>query len=171
MLSLKQIGILLLVVITTFAVVKTDLLTKARVKATNIFYGEQIRDVRGLRIVVESVSADLQNEGITPAAVREILISRLETGAIRVISEEGSQNTGSVAVLNVSLNGASIEKKRCRYMVIMEVHERKHHAAGLYQSSELIWSSARIGAGTSDDMEKALLSEADVLINANSGKI
>ena len=104
MLSLKQIGILLLVVIASLVLVKTDLLTKARVKATNIFYGEKVREIRNLRLVVESVSPELQKEGITVAVVQEMLTSRLETGGIKIISEEQAQGSGDVSFLNVSLS-------------------------------------------------------------------
>jgi hypothetical protein len=170
MLSLKQIGILLLVVIASLVLVKTDLLTKARVKATNIFYGEKVREIRNLRLVVESVSPELQKEGITAAVVQEMLTSRLETGGIKIISEEQAQGSGDVSFLNVSLSGARLEQTTYQYMVIMEIQQRKGHSTGFFQSNETVWSSSRTGAGTIEQMKKDLLKEADILLNAHSGK-
>ncbi len=168
--TLKGIGILLLVVLATVLLVKTDLFTRARVKATRILYGEQVRELKGVKIVVETSGADLDRAGITPAALTEALSSRLKDGGIRVLTEEEWRTSEGSPLLNVSVSATNLEGKRYQYMIVMEIHQKKGHKTGLFVTNEIAWSSSRSGTGSLEDVKRDIQKETDILLNTYSEK-
>ena len=66
--STRSMLFLLLFLVAIFLAVRFDVPTQVKMGVTNLIYGDEMRGMKGFRVVVETVIPELEKEGLTRAA-------------------------------------------------------------------------------------------------------
>ena len=68
--STRSMLFLLLFLVAIFLAVRFDVSTQVKMGVTNLIYGDEMRGMKGFRVVVETVIPELEKEGLTRAGLR-----------------------------------------------------------------------------------------------------
>ena len=164
---------LLLLLAAVFLVAKFDIVTKLKVGSANLIYGNEMRGMKGFRVVVESPSPDLERDGLSREEIRQSLVSKLEKAGIRSLTEEEWRNIPGKPAINVMINATRTPNGMYQYYVTMEIEKKKveAHGSGIYsaEKGKTLWISSDMGVGGVSDIWAMINEKAGLFLKAYSG--
>ncbi len=86
--SIRKLFFLLLLLLGAFLIVKFDLVTMAKIRVSNMIYGNEMRGIDGFRIVAEVPNPEVERDGLTRRSIRESLITPLAKAGVKNLSDE-----------------------------------------------------------------------------------
>jgi hypothetical protein len=161
---------LLLFLVAIFLAVRFDVSTQVKMGVTNLIYGDEMRGMKGFRVVVETVIPELEKEGLTRAGLLEELSTTLEKGGIRALDDADWQKTSVKPVLNVMVHATKTGEGRYQYSVTFEVGKNEGPDSGAYsQKIKTLWLTSGMGEGSVSDIRARIKEEARFFIKSHSG--
>jgi len=167
--SNRSLLFLVLFVLVIFFVVKFDMTTQMKIGVTNLIYGDEMRGMKGLRVVVEPLIPELEKDGLRREEVLKELAAKVESAGIKILSEEEWRRTTGKPVLNATIQAAKLEKQNYQYTVAIEV--TKSETGGRMSGSEkitTIWSTSGMGEGNAYDIRMKIHEITSVFLKARS---
>ncbi|MEI7638494.1 MAG: hypothetical protein WCJ37_14385 [Syntrophus sp. (in: bacteria)] len=168
--SNRSLLFLILFVLVIFFVVKFDMTTQGKIGVTNLIYGDEMRGLKGMRVVVEPLIPELEKDGLRREEVLKELAAKVERSGIKILPEEEWQRTPGKPVLNATIEAVKLDKQNYQYTVEIEV--TKSETGGRVSGSEkikTIWSTSEIGEGNVNDIRKKFDEITSVFLKARSG--
>jgi hypothetical protein len=168
----RSLFTLLLFMLAVFLIVKFDMVTKVKVGVTGMIYGNEMRSMKGFRVVVASPSPELAKEGLSQETIRQELIAKLEKAGVKSLMEWEWQKIPGKPVLNVAVNSLKTGSGLYQYTVTMEVEKSEDLQTPAAVSSEkvkTIWSTSGMGEGDVSDVRTKINETANLFLKAYSG--
>jgi len=168
--SNRSLLFLLLFVLAIFLVVKFDLPTQVKIGVTNLIYGDEMKNIKGFRVSVDSLNPELEKDGLRREEVLQELAAKIEKAGIRSLPYELWQKTPGKPSLSVSVQAVKLEKQNYQYTVTIEVtkSEAENSAPGS-EKSKTIWSTYGMGEGDVSDIRTKIDESTGVFLKARSG--
>ena len=170
--SNRSLFTLLLFVLAVFLIVKFDVATKVKVGLTIMIYGNEMRGMKGFRVVVTSPAPELEKEGLSQKTIRQGLISSLEKAGVKSLMEGEWQKIPGKPVLNVTVNAVKTASGLYQYAVTMEVEKSEDPQTPAAVSSEkvkTIWGTSGMGEGDVSDVRAKINEATNLFLKAYSG--
>ncbi len=164
---IRSLFSLLILLIVVFLIVKLDLFTKVKIGVTNMIYGNEIAEMKSLRVEVEPLPADLEKEGLTRGTIRRELSAALEIAGVGKLAEEEWQIMPDRPTLNAMIDATKVAEGRYQYSVVLEVIRREPPDPGGYGAKhKIIWSSSGMGEGDVSDIRARITQEMGIFLKA-----
>ena len=146
--SNRSLVSLVIILIAVILIVKLDVITKVKLNVTNLIYGEEMRGMKALRVVVDPLTPDLEKDGLTREAIRLEIEPLLEKNGIRVLNEEDWRNTPAKPSLNVMIDATKAEGGLYQFNVTISIQKSEEERPGaLAEKLKLIWVTSGMGEG------------------------
>jgi len=159
---------LLVLIILVFVIVKIDLFTTVKAGVTNLIYGNEIVNMKGLRVSVEPLLADLEKEGLSRETIRRELSAAIEKAGVKSLAEAEWQRLPEKPTLSATISAAKVADRRYQYNVLIEVLKREPLDSGGYGSKDkTIWSSSGMGEGDVSDIRARITREMAFFLKAH----
>jgi hypothetical protein len=168
----RSLFTLLLFLLAVFLIVKFDVATKVKVAVISMIYGNEMRGMKGFRVVVVSPSPELAKEGLSQETIRQGLISTLEKAGVKSLMEWERQKIPGKPVLTVTVNTMKTGSGLYQYTVTMEVEkseELQTPAAVFPEKAKTIWSTSGMGEGDVSDVRAEINEATNLFLKAHSG--
>lgn len=164
---LRSLIPLLLLLILVFLILKLDLFTRVKISMTNMIYGNEMAEIKDLRVVVEPLLADLEKDGMTGEAIRRELSTVVEVAGVRNLSDEEWRNMPDRPTLNVMVDAIKVAQGRYQYNVVIEIIKRESPDLGGYGTKHrTLWSSSGMGEGDVSDIRARVVLETGICLKA-----
>jgi hypothetical protein len=168
--STRSLLFLLLFLLAIFLAVRFDVPTQVKMGVTNLIYGDEMRGMKGFRVVVEALIPELEKEGLTQVGLLEELSTTLEKGGIRALDDVEWQKTSVKPVLNVTVHATKAGEGRYQYSVTFEVGKSEGPESGAYSEKiKTLWLTSGMGEGGVSDIRAMIKEEARFFIKSHSG--
>lgn len=168
--STRSMMFLLLFVVAAFLAVKFDVPTQVKMVVANLIYGDEMRGMKGFRLVVETLAPELEKEGLTREALLKELSAMLEKGGIRVLGDEEWRKTSDKPVLNVSVYATKTGDNRYQYSITIEVGKNEAPKPGAYSAKiKTLWLTSGVGEGGISDIRARIKEETGLFLKSHSG--
>lgn len=168
--SNRSLLFLILFVLVIFFVVKFDMTTQVKIGVTNLIYGDEIRGLKGIRVVVEPLIPELEKDGLRREEVLKELATKVERSGIKILPEEEWRRTPEKPVLNATIEAVKLDKQKYQYTVEIEVTKSKTGGSmSESEKSKTIWSTSEIGEGNVNDIRKTFDEITSIFLKARSG--
>lgn len=168
--STRSMLFLLLFVLAIFLAVRFDVPTQVKMGVTNLIYGDEMRGMKGFRVVVETLIPELEKEGLTREALLEELSTTLEKGGIRALGDAEWQKTSGKPVLNVTVHATKTGDGRYQYSVTIEVGKSEGPDSFAYSEKiKTLWLTSGMGEGGVSDIRAMIKEEARFFLKSHSG--
>jgi len=167
--SNRSLLFLVLFVVVIFLVVKFDITTQVKIGVTNLIYGDEMRGIKGLLVVVEPLIPELEKDGLRREEILKELSAKIEKSGIKVLSEEEWRRTPGKPALNATIQAAKPEKHNYQYTVAIEV--TKSDTAGRGSGPEkitTIWSTSGMGEGNINDIRMKIDEITSIFLKART---
>jgi hypothetical protein len=169
----RTILILLLLLGAVYLVVKFDLITQAKIIAANILYGEELRHIKGFRVVVEVDNPELKKEGLSEESVRQGFITRLEKAGINILDEETWKKVPERPVFNLRIIANKNKEGLNSFVITMEVTKSdiKMNGSNIYSTERVktIWSTSGMGEGNVMSIREKIDELTSLFLKAHTG--
>jgi hypothetical protein len=171
----RTILILLLLLLAVFLISKFDVLTRVKIIAANMIYGEELRNIKGLRVVVEAVRPELKMAGLSEESIREELISRLKGAGIKILAEDEWQKLLEKPELNLKIIADKNEEGMYSFIVTIDVTKRnaETQTSNIFSHStekvRTVWISSGMGKGDVSDIREKARELTGLFLKAHSG--
>ena len=168
----RSLFTLLLLMLAVFLIVKFDVTTTVKVGVLNIIYGNEMRGIKGFRVVVACPSSELEKEGLSQDTIRQGLISTLEKAGVKSLTEWEWQKIPPKPVLNVTITAMKTGSGLYQYTVTMEVEKSEKvqtSAAVFSEKVKTIWSTSGMGEGDVSDVRAEINEATNLFLKAYSG--
>jgi hypothetical protein len=165
--SIRSLFSLLILLISVFLIIKLDLFTVVKVGVTNMIYGNEMAEMKDIRVAVEPLLADLEKEGLTRETIRRELATVMERVGVRNLPEEEWRNMPDRPTLNVIVNASKVVNHRYQYSVVIEVTKQEPlDPAGYSAKQKTLWSSSGMGEGDVADIRARIVQEMGIFLKA-----
>jgi hypothetical protein len=160
----------LLFVLAIFLAVRFDVPMQVKMGVANLIYGDEMRGIKGFRVVVEALTPELEKEGLTRKALLEELSTTLGKGGIRVLGDAEWQKTSDKPVLNVAVYATKTGDDRYQYSVTIEVGKNEGSKSGSYSEKiKTLWLTSGVGEGGVSDIRERIKEETGLFLKSHSG--
>jgi len=161
---------LMLIMLATFLAVKFDVPAQVKMGVANLIYGDEMRGMKEFRLVVETLTPELEKEGLTRETLLKELSTMLEKGGIRVLGEQEWQKTSGKPVFNVEVYATKTGDKRYQYSVTIEVGKDEEPKPGTYSKKiKTLWLTSGAGEGGIKDISARIKDETSLFLKSHSG--
>jgi hypothetical protein len=161
---------LLLILPAIFLAVRFDVPTQIKMGVTNLIYGDEMRGMKGFRVVVEALIPELEKEGLTRETLLKELSTTLEKGGIRALDEVEWQKTSGKPVLTVTVNATKTGDGRYQYSTLIEVGKSESPDSGAFSEKvKTLWLTSGMGEGGLSDIRAMIKEEAMFFIKSHAG--
>ena len=168
--STRSLLFLLLFVLAIFLADRFDVPTQVKMGVTSLIYGDEMRSMKGFRVVIETLIPELEKEGLTREALQEELSTMLEKGGIKALGDKEWHNTSGKPVLNVTVNATKTGDSQYQYSVTIEVVKSESKDSGVYpQKNKTLWITSAMGEGGVPDIRAKIMKEARFFLKSHSG--
>jgi hypothetical protein len=165
--SNRTLVFLILVLIAVFLIVKLDVITKVKVSGTNLIYGEEMRGIKALRVVVDPLIPELEKAGLTREAIRLEIEPVLVKNGIRALDEETWKKTPAKPSLNVAIDATMTEGGLYQFNVTISIMTSEEQRPGaLAEKLKLIWVTSGMGEGGVSDIRARISQEMELFLKA-----
>jgi hypothetical protein len=162
---------LVVILIAVFLIVKFDVFTKVKVNVTNLIYGEEMRSIKALRVVVDPLIPELERAGLSREAIRLEIEPVLTKSGIRVLNEEDWRKTKAKPSLNVTIDAMKTEGGLFQFNVTISIMKSEEERAGaLAEKLKLIWLTSGIGEGGVADIRTRIAQELDLFLKVHGNR-
>jgi len=168
--SNRSLLFLLLFAVVIFLVVKFDVTTQVKIGVTNLIYGDEMRSMKGLRVVVEPLLPELEKDGLQQQEILKELVTKVQSSGISILSEEEWRRTRGKPALTASIQAAKLEKQNYQYTVAIELtkNETMRDRPGT-EKIITIWSSSGMGEGPVYDIRMKINEITNIFLKARAG--
>ncbi len=164
----RSLLFLLLFILAIFLAVKFDLPTQVKIGVTNLIYGDEMRSMKGFRLVVEPMSPELEKDGLTREKVLRELAARIEKAGIRNLAEKEWQNTPGKPTINVTVNATKRGDGLYQYSVMIEVTKSEPQRSSAYSEKIVIlWISSDMGEGSASSLRASIHEKMGFFLRAH----
>jgi hypothetical protein len=168
----RTILILLLLLVAVFLFFKFDVITRVKIIAANIIYGEEVRNIKELRVIVEAIPSELDNMGLSGEDISRDLISKLEKAGIKILQEDEWQKVPGRPALILRILTVKDKERMHSFMITFEVTKSNFeaHSSNIYSREKVrtIWSTSGMGDGVVD-IRKKIGELLDLFLQTHSG--
>ena len=140
-----------------------------KIDVTNLIYGDEMRGMKGFRVVVEPLIPELEKDGLCREEVLQELTAKIEKAGVRSLPYELWQKTPGKPSLSVSIQAVKLEKQNYQYTVTLEV--TKSEAEGSAPGSEkikTIWAAYEMGEGGVSDIRDRINEKMGFFLRAHA---
>jgi hypothetical protein len=139
-----------------------------KIGATNLIYGDEMRGMKGFRVVVEPLSPELEKDGLPREKVLREFTAKIEKAGIRNLSDDEWQKTTKKPTINVTVNATKTGDGRYQYSVTIEVTKSEPQRSGAYSEKIItLWISSGMGEGDVADIRAAINEETGFFLSAH----
>lgn len=170
--SNRTLLVLVALLIVVFLIVKFNVVTNLIIIATNWVYGNEVRDIKGILVVVDSPLPDLEKDGLSKETIRQDLIPKLEKAGIKSLTEVEWQKIREKAAFKVKVVAAKTGDHQYQYTVTMDVMKSEFdaHSAGFSSDKiKILWSINNIGEGDVSAIRSKINEQIELFLKAYSG--
>ena len=161
---------LILLVLATFLAVRFDVPAQVKMGVANLIYGDEMREVKGFRVVVETLAPELEKGGLTRETLLKELSIMLEKGGIRVLGDSEWQKTSGKPVFNIAVYATKTGDNRYQYSVTIEVGKNEAPKPGAYSEKiKTLWLTTGVGEGGIPDIRDRIKKETGLFLKSHSG--
>ncbi len=166
----RSLLFLLLFLLAIFLAVRFDVPTQVKMGVSNLIYGDEMRGIKGFRVVVETLVPELEKEGLTQEALLSELSAMLEKGGIRALGDAEWRKTSGKPVLNVTVVATKTGAGLYQYSVTIEVGKSEGLDSSAYpEKIKTLWITSGMGEGSVSDIRATVKEEARFFLKSHSG--
>ena len=171
--SIRKLFFLLLLLLGAFLIVKFDLVTMAKIRVSNMIYGNEMRGIDGFRIVAEVPNPEVERDGLTRRSIRESLITPLAKAGVKNLSDELWNKTPGRPSLVISVQALQQADRKGNYQYMVSVDVTKSKAednfnSATMQKADTIWSASEVGLGSIDDIRQDIIKLINQFLKAHA---
>lgn len=169
----RTILILLLLLGAVYLVSKFDMITQVKIIAANILYGEELRHIKGFRVVVEAENPELKKQGLSEESIRQELSTRLQKAGINILNEDEWKKVPERPVFNLRIIADKSKESLQSFIVSMEITKSniQLHGSNIYSTEKVktIWSTSGMGEGGIINIREKIDELTGLFLKAYSG--
>lgn len=134
--------------------------------ADNEYTRPSLTGLRDIAVVVESLSAEMMQEGLSQKEIESDVIAKLQSAGIQVLTEENGLWVAGIPYLYVNING--IKSKEYFYHINLEFHQDAFLERNTRIKVDAVtWSRRYVGASPHfDDIRTVIEDMIGIFINA-----
>jgi hypothetical protein len=166
--SNRSLVSLVVILIAVILIVKLDVITKVKVNVTNLIYGEEMRGIKALRVVVDPLTPELEKEGLTREAILLEIEPLLEKNGVRVLNEEDWLKTPEHPSLNVTISATKKENGLYQFDATISIQKSEEQKPGaVAEKLKLIWvTSGGMAEGGVSDIHARIVQETGLFLKS-----
>ncbi len=169
----RTILILLLLLGAVYLISKFDMITQVKIIAANILYGEELRHIKGFRVVVEAENPELKKQGLSEESIRQELSTRLQKAGINILNEDEWKKVPERPVFNLRIIADKSKESLQSFIVSMEITKSniQLHGSNIYSTERVktIWITSSMGEGGVLDIREKIDELTGLFLKSYSG--
>ena len=162
---------LLIILLAVFFTVKLDVPRRIQIILMNLIYGEEMRNIHALHVVVDPLMPELEREGLTQAWFLQNCVAKMEKAGLKNLTEEEWQQTPGKPTVNITVNATKTENEVYQYSIVLDVEKSELQGiAGAYaQKVKTIWSASGMGEGGVSEIRAKMNEVLELFLKSHAG--
>jgi hypothetical protein len=168
--SSRSLLFLLLFVLAIFLAHRFDVPKQVKMGVTSLIYGGEMRNMKGFRVVVETLIPELEKGRLTQETLQKEISTMLEKAGIRTLEDTEWLNTSGKPLLNVTIYATKRGNDMFQYSVTIEVEKSESSGPGTYpEKIKTVWITSAMGEGSVSDIQAKITNEVQFFLKSHSG--